>query len=1061
MTVEVDGTPIEAPAGRRAWGLLAWLALHPGPHARGELAARFWPDVLDSSARASLRSAVWALRRDLGDAGGAHVAATRDHVELDGDVWVDAREFDALVAEGELARAVELGDAPLLAGFEDEWALRARDAHRDHLIDVLERLAEDAEPKAALTYTRRQVALEPMGEEVHRRLMRRLAATGDRPAALAAYERLRERLRRELGLAPSAATRELAETLRGEGARSEAAADEAIVVAATAAPAPTRRLFPLAGREAELQTLLRAWDEARAGSGAVVVLRGEAGIGKTRLATELLDRARAQGARGAVCAGLELGGGAPLGLWAELAAELGREVPSPPPESAWPDDLSRLAPELAARFGRDPAARADVPPELERARLFEAAAELVAWATHDRPAVLVMEDLHLVDDLSLDLAGYVARRVPRLPMLVVLTRRELPRRPAVDALEQALRARGALAAELVLAPLEDTAVATLSRAIGALDDADVAQVVLGAEGNALLAVEQARALAAGEREPPASLRGAVRAAMAPLPDDARRVAELAAVAGRDLDPGELVSLPLDDPRAAASRAVQTGLLDAGAGRFGYRHALLREAVYADLPGPHRAHLHEAIATVLIDRADPGPGRRAAEAARHLRLAGRDDQAVEQLARAAVHARAVGAIDEAAGFLAEALELRPEDTELLLAASDAEAWRGHRALAEERFEQALKLVEAEGDPLACATAWLHLERGYHGPICYPRGVLHTSARVLEILDEAGLDAPELRLEALSARAWSEAIAGDADEAERLLAQVLDLAGGKLDDGLLRFDVSHARQLALIRRGQFREAYGPSIEAGVDAVRAGRPDLSAGIWINAAAAAMAVGEHARAEEFIDRALGALDGVGTFALELLTWSARAHLYLRTGRLDAARHAAAHAEELADRLGSPEYVRLTACDSGLVALARGEHERAADLLARALDGEAPISRPLARLARAEALAALHRCDEADAEIRATALEPVGPADFPDTLVARLTRVQGLVAAARGDDALAQRRLRESADGWRRITDRGRGDRMHAVFADFGRPAIGLVEPAHELERVEAELEELHAAVQ
>ena len=1048
MTVEVDGTPLPAPAGRRAWSLLAWLALHPGPQARGELAARFWPDVLDTSARASLRSAVWTLRRDLGEAGGAHVVATRDHVELDGDVAVDAREFDALVAEGELARAAELGDAPLLAGFEDDWALRARDAHRDRLIDVLERLAEDAEPKAALTYTRRQVALEPMGEEVHRRLMRRLAATGDRPAALAAYERLRERLRRELGLAPSAATRELAEALRGE-------------VAATAAPAPTRRLLPLVGREAELQTLLRAWDEARAGSGAVVVLRGEAGIGKTRLATELLARARAQGARGAVCAGLELGGGAPLGLWAELAAELGREVPAPPRESAWPDDLSRLAPELAARLGRDLAARVDVPPELERARLFEAAAELVAWAAHDRPAVLVMEDLHLVDDLSLDLAGYVARRVPRLPVLVVLTRRELPRRPAVDALEQALRARGALAAELALAPLDDTAVATLSRAIGALDDADVAQVVLGAEGNALLAVEQARALAAGEREPPASLRGAVRAAMAPLPEDARRVAELAAVAGRDLDPGELVSLPLDDPRAAASRAVQTGLLDAGAGRFGYRHALLREAVYADLPGPHRAHLHEAIATVLIERADPGPGRRAAEAARHLRLAGRDDQAVAQLAGAAERARAVGAIDEAAGFLAEALELRPDDTELLLAASDAEAWRGHRALAEERFEQALKLVEAKGDPLACATAWLHLERGYHGPICYPRGVLHTSTRVLEILDEAGLDAPALRLEALSARAWSEAIAGDADEAERLLAQVLDLAGGELDDGLLRFDVSHARQLALIRRGQFREAYGPSIEAGVDAVRAGRPDLSAGIWINAAAAAMAVGEHARAEEFIDRALEALDGVGTFALELLTWSARAHLYLRTGRLDAARDAAAHAEELADRLGSPEYARLTACDSGLVALARGEHERAADLLARALDGEAPISRPLARLARAEALAALHRCDEADAEIRATALEPVGPADFPDTLVARLTRVQGLVAAARGDDALAQRRLRESAAGWRRITDRGRGDRMHAVFADFGRPAIGLVEPARELERVEAELKELHAAVQ
>jgi hypothetical protein len=74
---------------------------------------------------------------------------------------------------------------------------------------------------------------------------------------------------------------------------------------------------------------------------------------------------------------------------------------------------------------------------------------------------------------------------------------------------------------------------------------------------------------------------------------------------------------------------------------------------------------------------------------------------------------------------------------------------------------------------------------------------------------------------------------------------------------------------------------------------------------------------------------------------------------------------------------------------------------------------------------------------------------------------VQGLVAAARGDRALAQRRLRESADAWRRIADSGRGDRLNAVFADFGRPAIGVVEPAFELERVEAELEEMHAAVQ
>jgi hypothetical protein len=341
------------------------------------------------------------------------------------------------------------------------------------------------------------------------------------------------------------------------------------------------------------------------------------------------------------------------------------------------------------------------------------------------------------------------------------------------------------------------------------------------------------------------------------------------------------------------------------------------------------------------------------------------------------------------------------------------------------------------------------------------VLRASTRVLEILDAAGLEARALRLEALSGRAWAEAVGGNADEADRLLGELIEVNGGEPTEPLLQFDIGHARQLAAIRREEFKQAYGPSLAAGDEAVRAGRPDLSAGILVNAAAAAMAVSDHERAADLLARSRAVLEGVGAFGLELLTWSATTHLYLRTGVLDQARDAAAHAEELADRLGSPEYDGIAACDSGLVALACGDPERAAAQLERALETGGPFSPPLARLARAEALAALGRCDEADDEVRATALEPVGPADFPDTLVARLTRVQGLIAAARGEQDLARRRLQESAAAWRRINDRGRGARMNAVFADFGRPAVGIVEPARELAQVETELEELHAAVQ
>src|SRR5205814_10215624 len=115
------GSPVRPPESARARALLAWLALNPGMHARTQLAARFWPDVLDSSARASLRSAIWSLRRALGEAGAAHLVATRDRVGLD-DVEVDVHAVDALVRDGKLEEAAAIGEGELLPGIEDDGA---------------------------------------------------------------------------------------------------------------------------------------------------------------------------------------------------------------------------------------------------------------------------------------------------------------------------------------------------------------------------------------------------------------------------------------------------------------------------------------------------------------------------------------------------------------------------------------------------------------------------------------------------------------------------------------------------------------------------------------------------------------------------------------------------------------------------------------------------------------------------------------------------------------------------------------------------------------------------
>ena len=103
-------------------------------------------------------------------------------------------------------------------------------------------------------------------------------------------------------------------------------------------------------------------------------------------------------------------------------------------------------------------------PDLERARLFESTVALVEWASR-RPLVLLLEDLHAADAASLELAGYVGRRVARMPALIVLTRRPLPRRTQVDALEHALRTQRALVCEVALDRLQNTQIARLARQV--------------------------------------------------------------------------------------------------------------------------------------------------------------------------------------------------------------------------------------------------------------------------------------------------------------------------------------------------------------------------------------------------------------------------------------------------------------------------------------------------------------------------------------------------------------------------------------------------------------------
>ncbi len=222
MSLHADGNQLQLPASRRARALLGVLALERRTHPRGQLAARFWPDVLDESARTSLRSALSALRRPLGAEADRYLLATREGVALAGPehVWTDIGEFEKLLAEGRRAEALELSRGDLLADLDEDWVYERREEHRARVIALLEEMACAAQTAgdlaAAIALTRRQVALDPLAEEAHRELIRRLALSGDRSAALTTYRRLAERFASELAIAPSPATRELIEQIRAQ-----------------------------------------------------------------------------------------------------------------------------------------------------------------------------------------------------------------------------------------------------------------------------------------------------------------------------------------------------------------------------------------------------------------------------------------------------------------------------------------------------------------------------------------------------------------------------------------------------------------------------------------------------------------------------------------------------------------------------------------------------------------------------------------------------------------------------------------------------------------------------
>ena len=443
---------------RKAEALLLYLAVEGGMYSRSKLAALLWPDSEPHDARSALRNALTLLRSKLADASPAqhrHLLAEQELLglnpqapfELDLHVvqqaWKAAKSFSAIPPEPQraalvatLQHALSLVRGPFLDGFWlreetgfEEWREQQQQQWQVRLPLLLDRLSswqeEGFELEAAKVTLTRWLALDPLAEEASRRLMRLHLAQGDASAALQVYATLRARLAEELRLKPSAQTEALAERIRASLARP--GRSPARPAPGVQSRPPGELVAPLIGRAAAFRQLVGRFQQAQDGQPQAVLLLGEAGIGKTRLANEFVAWAQTQGADVLSGHAFELGGRLPYqplvqALRRRLEAE---NAPEDLLEDLWLAELSHILPELRLRYPDLPTPTQD---ELSgKLRLFEAVARLLDALVRRAPLVLLLDDLHWLDSASLDLLRYLGHcwKEQSTPLLLLGTvRRE-------------------------------------------------------------------------------------------------------------------------------------------------------------------------------------------------------------------------------------------------------------------------------------------------------------------------------------------------------------------------------------------------------------------------------------------------------------------------------------------------------------------------------------------------------------------------------------------------------------------------------------------------------------
>lgn len=798
LEVAVAGRPIVVDT-RKALAIVALVAGEGRPFARDELAAMFWPEADDEAARGALRRTLSALRTAVGGSG---LLIGRAQVALDpGAAWVDLTELERLAASdrpSDLEAAAALARGPFLAGFAlrdspafDDWqAARAVRVERT-VGNILERLAAarlgGGDTGGAVEAARRRVALDPLDELGQRRLIELLARAGDRAGAIRQYRELVALFDRELGVAPLRETTELYEAIRegrlAAGPKPMATpAGPAPIAPADSTDVATSGMVPLVGRERELATIESVW-RASAPDGRIVLLEGEAGIGKTRLAETVATRIRADGGIVLAARGYPGEGAIAYGPLAELLRA----------GLATLDGASRLeALDETARLeiGR----LVDLPASLRvagvaapdgasaRVRLLDAiASALSALAAGPVPGLIWVDDLHLADDPTREALAYLARRLDGRPVLLLLAWRREDLTPNGLATANDV-VRLSTATSLSLRRLDRDEVAAIVRAMRPGDDADDTLIDAFAADSEGLPLHVVAALASGEPPGSAMPRGVqvlLHERIASVGETAAQVLSAAAVIGRSFDlatvrqaSGRSEEETVDAIEELMRRSIvrEVPVAVGPSVRYDFAHGRMRDVAYEATSLARRRLLHRRTAGALRhDQSAIGRDDLSLYAliAGHEREAGRPSEAAEAFLEAAARAAAVFANREAIDHLASAIALgHPDSAGAHAKIGELRSRLGEYPAAISALETAAALAEPSDLPaIEIALGRVHRRRG---------DLVASASHLGSALASPDLT-DALRARALVERSVVALRAGDLDVAGAVASEARDVTG----------------------------------------------------------------------------------------------------------------------------------------------------------------------------------------------------------------------------------------------------------------------------------------------